>query len=283
MDYAIEKDPPVVFLCQWNEWLVPFLTPHSVGAPKYNYHGHDICFRDEFNEEYSRDIEPMKGGYRDAYYLQTVSFVRRFKGMEPPAKENEAHTLAINGDFAQWDAVEMTYREYVGDCAPRDHSAYDAIGRYQNRTGRNEFSLLKVASDADMLYFYAECTAPITAPAHANWMTLYLRNPERNAPAWEGYQLAVNRAGFADDTATVEVCSADGSYAWSEIARVSCVCRENRIHLALPKQLLGIEGESFSLEFKWSDNMQEPDVMDFYQNGDCAPRGRMNYVYYFEK
>lgn len=283
MDYAIEKDPPVAFLCQWNEWLVPFLTKRAIGAPQYNYHGHEICFRDEFNEEYSRDIEPMKGGYRDAYYLQTVAFVRRFKGMEPPVKETDMHTVAINGDFSQWDAVDMTYREYVGDCAPRDHRAYDAIGRYQNNTGRNEFSRLKVASDEEMLYFYAECTAPITAPAEANWMTLYLRNPNSTAPAWEGYQLAVNRRGFADDTAAVEACSEDGAYAWSEIARVPCICRESRIHLAIPKKLLDIADECFSIEFKWSDNMQEADVMDFYQNGDAAPRGRMNYVYYFTK
>ena len=25
--------------------------------------------------------------------------------------------------------------------------------------------------------------------------------------------------------------------------------------------------------------MQEPDVMDFYQNGDAAPRGRLNYLF----
>ena len=47
--------------------------------------------------------------------------------------------------------------------------------------------------------------------------------------------------------------------------------------------LLGISSEDFSIEFKWSDNMQDRDVMDFYVNGDCAPMGRLNYTYYFKK
>lgn len=38
------------------------------------------------------------------------------------------------------------------------------------------------------------------------------------------------------------------------------------------------------IEFKWNDNMQEPEnIMDFYANGDTAPGGRFNYVYTGEK
>ena len=31
-------------------------------------------------------------------------------------------------------------------------------------------------------------------------------------------------------------------------------------------------------EFKWSDNMQEDNPLDWYVNGDAAPGGRFNYV-----
>ena len=78
-EIALQADPPVAFLCQWNEWLVPFLTQKTntlYGMPQW------IRLQDEFNEEYSRDLEPMRGGYQDAYYLQMIAFIRRFKGME---------------------------------------------------------------------------------------------------------------------------------------------------------------------------------------------------------
>lgn len=281
MEYALEQDPPVAFLCQWNEWLVPFLTSKTVGAPQYDCKGHDICLRDEFNEEYSRDIEPMRGGYKDAYYLQMVAFVRRFKGMDSPAVDSEWHTLPIGRDFSPWEQVPFTCREYTGDCTPRDWPGYDAVGRYRNNTGRNEFLTLKVASDKEKLYFYVECVGDITPPAPENWMTLFLRNPQSKEKAWEGYQYVVNRIGYTDGSALLEACGADGAYAWRPIGRVECICQKNKLHLGIPKSLLGIDGDCFSLEFKWSDNMQQADVMDFYVNGDAAPRGRMNYVYCF--
>jgi hypothetical protein len=33
------------------------------------------------------------------------------------------------------------------------------------------------------------------------------------------------------------------------------------------------------MEFKWSDNMQSEDPMDWYVNGDAAPGARFNYHY----
>ena len=280
MDYAIEQNPPVVFLCQWNEWLVPFLTTKSMCVPQYNYHGHDICFRDEFNEEYSRDIEPMKGGYKDAYYLQMISFIRKFRGMDAPETDNTMHTIEINDDFSQWDKVELAYREYTGDCVPRNHRGYDAVGKYINHTGRNEFSLLKVASDDENIYFYVECTNDITASENENWMTLFIRNPESKTNSWEGYQYAVNRIR-SDSSAAVEMCEHNGEYKWHSIGSTQYFCKANKLHIKIPKSLLEINDGAFTLEFKWSDNMQEEDIMDFYVNGDCAPRGRLNYVYYF--
>ena len=280
MEYALKQDPPVVFVCQWNEWLVPFLTTRSTCTPKYNYHGHDICFRDEFNEEYSRDIEPMRGGYRDAYYLQLISFIRRYKGMEEPACDNEKTTIEINNDFSQWDHRGIAYRKYIGGCKPRKHKAYDAIGEYTNDTGRNEFELLKVASDEEFVYFYARCAKEITAPVGDNWMNLYIKKPKSTSPAWEGYQFVINRSRTENST-TMEKCSSDGEYQWEAIAELDYAVQNDSLHVRIPKKLLGIDGNRFSLEFKWSDNLQEKDVMDFYVNGDCAPMGRLNYTYYF--
>ena len=52
---------------------------------------------------------------------------------------------------------------------------------------------------------------------------------------------------------------------------------------SVPLEDLGLKpGESFTLEFKWSDNRQSDDPMDFYVNGDAAPRGRMNWTFVYE-
>lgn len=263
--FALESDAPVAFLCQWNEWLVPFLTEKTntlYGMPQW------IRLQDEFNEEYSRDLEPMKGGYKDAYYLQMASFIRRFKGLDPPAKANGMHTIT---GFSDFDEVEPVYREYTGDVTPRDFRAYDAVGRYKNYTGRNEFAELRVAADSENVFFLAECSQKITEPSDERWMNLYLKTG--TLPAWEGYDYRVRFDG------KMKLCRYDCG--WKEICAVDYEVDSKKLRLTIPKKLLGL-GEKFRLEFKWSDNMQEDDVMDFYQNGDAAPRGRMNWVYYFE-
>src|SRR5271166_2777688 len=42
-----------------------------------------VTFVDEFDAEFSRDIEPMKGAHGDNYYYQLVANIRRFKGARP--------------------------------------------------------------------------------------------------------------------------------------------------------------------------------------------------------
>ena len=61
---------------------------------------------------------------------------------------------------------------------------------------------------------------------------------------------------------------------------VTCTHRGNRIVYTVPAKLLGVDvTKPFQLEFKWSDNRQADDVMDFYVNGDAAPRGRLNWLF----
>ena len=68
----------MAFVTQFNECLVPFLTKQT--NQRYNMVSW-IKLQDECDIENSRDIEPMRGGYKDAYWFQTMAFVRRFKGL----------------------------------------------------------------------------------------------------------------------------------------------------------------------------------------------------------
>ena len=278
---ALNSDALVAFVTQWNEWLVPYLTKET--NTLYVMDDYPIRLQDEFDEEYSRDIEPMKGGHGDAYYMHLISFVRRFKGMEKPMCDDGTHSIAVNEDFSQWDGVKQAYREYAGDVFPRSFRAYDAIGRYENHTGRNEFSVLKVCSDENNLYFYAQFEKNIRFAPTGKPICLFLNTQTPDVPRWGGYnaQILID----CDGKASLCACAENDRYEWKEIASVPCFMEKDRLHLGVSKKALGVteKEKTFSFEFKWSDNMQENDVMDFYQNGDAAPRGRLNYLYIFSK
>ena len=53
--------------------------------------------------------------------------------------------------------------------------------------------------------------------------------------------------------------------------------------VAVPRDLLDVGTDlvdALDLQFKWADNYQEEqDIWTFYEDGDVAPYGRMNYVF----
>ena len=49
--------------------------------------------------------------------------------------------------------------------------------------------------------------------------------------------------------------------------------------LTIPLSLFSKLPGPLRFEFKWTDNMQEEDPLDWYINGDAAPGGRFNYQY----
>src|SRR3546814_5346353 len=103
-------------------------------------------FCDQASPEYSRDIEPTRtAGIQDHYYMQLVSNIRRYKGIE----ENTplGAPVSIN-HFADWDKVKVIYRDYTGDTQARTHpgaqSKTDTV--YTNQTGRNALEQMTVTS-----------------------------------------------------------------------------------------------------------------------------------------
>jgi hypothetical protein len=52
----------------------------------------------------------------------------------------------------------------------------------------------------------------------------------------------------------------------------------NKLMIAVPRTF-PLLTNTLDFEFKWTDNMQAEDPMDWYINGDAAPGGRFNYVY----
>jgi hypothetical protein len=271
---ALKVDPEFIFVTGWNEWIAQRLN-------EFNGVKEPVMFVDEFDEEYSRDCEPMKGGHGDDYYYQLVNYIRRFKGVRPTPLAGPMRTIRLNRSFAQWDAVSPAYGDWVGDTMHRDHPSYRSIGRYVNTSGRNDFVLLKVARDRKNFYFYAKTRQAITPPEGAEWMNLYIRVPGSKGPNWEGYQFVVNKVVKSNQITTLSKCM--GGWKWSVISRLRYRIRGNEMMLSIPRQDIGLSWKphgKLKLEFKWADNCpKNGDVLDFWVDGDTAPDGRFRYVY----
>jgi len=264
---AMQLDPPFVMVTGWNEWI----------AGRFSRPGEGVAFIDQFNEEFSRDIEMMKGGHADDYYYQLVANVRRFKGMPALRKASGIKTISMDGEFAQWRDVGPEYRDYTGETIPRD---YDGVAKlhYTNRTGRNDLDLMKVARDKDNIYFYVRTRAPITPPAGSNWMTLLIDADHNSTTGWHGYDFVLNRHVLSNTLTSLEKSGSGGS--WSEAAKVPYQIKGNEMQIAIPRAALGLTSEKFTIDFKWADSLSDPsDIMDFYVSGDVAPEGRFNYRY----
>ncbi len=264
-DRAFELDPELVFITGWNEWTAG---RHRFWGMKEN------AFPDQYNNEYSRDIEPMNGGHGDAYYYQMVDRIRRFKGVRPAPRATSPRTIAIDGRFGDWDGVGPVFRHYRGNTRPRDAQGYGST-HYVNRTGRNDIVSARVARDDANVYFEVQAASNLTAPNSHNWMWLLIDIDRSRDTGWEGYDFILNRTA----PGVLERCV--GGWAWEEVGKVPLAVAENRLELAIPRRLLGLPaGTPIDLGFKWVDNVQKPgDIMDFYVSGDAAPGGRFNFRY----
>jgi hypothetical protein len=266
---ALQEDPRVIFITGWNEWI----------ASRFNEFAgirEPVMFVDQFNQERSRDIEPMKGGHSDNYYYQMTSSIRRYKGVRNQSPPSGPAKIAIDGRFGDWASVLPEYRDDVGDAARRDHPGWNNVEHYVNDTGRNDFVAAKVARDPRHLYFYVRTKEPITPPTGTNWMWLLLQVEVASGRNWQGYSFIVNRnaAGILERNT--------GDWNWRGAGRVRYRVKGCEMELAIRRADLGLRTPSrpVRLAFKWADNVQHPgQIEDFAINGDAAPNGRFTYVY----
>ena len=260
-EWAIEKDPETIFVTQWNEWIAMRLEPLG---------GNPIVFVDSADPNNCRDIEPMRGGYGDNYYMQLCEYVRKFKGQEPVPVTEDKITIDIKGSFDQWAEVYTTYTDYIDEIPNRKIRSFGGVLQ-EDTSGRNDFSIMKLANDKDFYYFYVETTKDITSP-DKNWMTLFI-NSLRGKKSWESFDLVVNRLKPKDNFVSIE--KSLGNWNWEEVAWAEYKIEGNKMMLAIPKDVLDVG----SFQFKWADNYLDDDIYSFYTHGDAAPLGRLTYIF----
>lgn len=264
---ALELDPPFVMVTGWNEWT----------AGKYGRPNAPVVFVDQFDQEYSRDIEPVAGLHNDNYYYQLVSNVRRYKGVPPLPQASPLKTIYLKDGFAQWAEVRPEFADHVFDNDHRDFGR--GAVHYETTSGRNDFVKMKVAVDAGYIYFYAQTREPITPSMDPNWMWLLIDIDRDAKTGWEGYDFMVNHSVDGGETWLERNA---GDWKWVKVAKFPFVVRGNELMFALPRAALGLKREDkVSLDFKWWDNAQKAgDILDTYVSGDAAPDGRFNYRYF---
>ena len=279
-EYALEVDPRVIFVTGWNEWI----------AGRYNQWPEsgnsvvDNAFPDEYNDEFSRDLEPSKGQLRDNYYYQLCYYVRKYKGCEEREKASEAKTISLTGGADQWSGVGPYYVAYQNNVFDRDADGYGST-HYKDSSGRNDITGAKVARDANNLYFYVECQNDITPSTDPLWMNLYI-DCVSDEWGWESFDYIVGKKTASADKAYLEKFTGEG-YETQDVCEISYAVSGKTLVMSVPKSALGITGEDYTVNFKWTDNVQDEDgsgtfkgeILDFYRTGDVAPGGRFKYSF----
>lgn len=278
--FSFGDDVDNLFITSWNEWVAQ-KQPFGANSRSSCY------FVDQFNPEFSRDIEMTSGLWGDAYYLQMMRNIRDFKEIEEGETSSPlSKTIQIGGSLRQWEGT-TGYLDMQGDTAGRNfHSAnYTASGNvpsavYTNTTGRNDIVRTRVTYDNEYVYFLVECAENITIPGadDRSWMNIFIEVEGLSGNAWNNYQFVVNRT-VTGQGSTLERLSANGTS--EKVADVQYSLSGNALMVRVPREELGISGEEFTLYFKVSDNVTNyTDIMDYYVNGDSAPLGRLNFTFH---
>ncbi|MBQ3870506.1 MAG: hypothetical protein II777_08140 [Clostridia bacterium] len=268
----MRKNPEcqVLLISRWNEWVAQNFTLE---------HYTDTGFVDQFNPEFSRDIEPMKGGFTDNYFYQMCSIIRRFKGVLPADGASGRKTLKETDEdvFEKWENVYPVYTDFKGDTSHRDHSDTTGKIRYVNDTGRNDIVESRIASDGSYVYFYARTAENITPyETSPNRMLLFIDADNDKATGFEGYDYLINYEVISDSV-TALCAYKDG--VWQETGCVSYAVKNDRMTVTVPRSLIGLTGEDVKIGFHWIDNVTDIYSLEsWFTTGDSAPERRNNYA-----
>ena len=291
---ALEVEPEFVFVTGWNEWgagkqvmdeniqeslmFWDFYPGAHLGKAGEALDPGDVYFIDQYNQEYSRDIEPMKGGHTDNYYYQLMANVRRYKGVRRPEPPSPPQTIRLQGPFSQWEGIRPAYQDHRFDTTHRNSPGQEGAGPYVNTTGRNDIVRAKVARDAANVYFYAATREAMTPPSGGDqWMLLYIDADQDPSTGRHGYDYRVNGGVQSGGATTLEAFEAGEG--WTPHQSLSYQRAGNELMLAVPRPPLGEEAE-VAFDFHWSDNTAlDGDLSDFFLDGDNAPERRANYRY----
>ncbi len=267
-DRAIETDPPIVLITGWNEWIAGYWS----GIPE-----RPVMFVDAANYEYSRDIEMMRGGYFDNYFMQLVSYVRKYKGTDETPVYPAVKTVDV--DWRKSFTDSPAHYDCFLDGDMHRHAEGQGGVIYANFTSRNVMDKIGVMHDKDNIAFTIRTKDLISDPLGAgSWMKIFL-----NVDGGQSYQYVLNHHTRKNGTTTLGRVVGEGD-------DLACVdvqdlvihyeVRGDVMRISVPRKAIGLDRDNFTLWFKVADSREKyHNIEDFYDKGDVAPLGRLNFVY----
>ena len=150
---------------------------------------------------------------------------------------------------------------------------------YTNFTQRNVMDEIGVMHDKENICFTIRTKDIISDPLGAgSWMKLYL-----NTEGGMGYQYVLNNSTRKDGTTTL-ACVKEAGECLEAIDVPNLILkyeiRGDVMQIKVPRKGLGLDHDDFTLWFKVADSREEyVKIEDFYDKGDVAPLGRLNFVY----
>lgn len=272
-DEAIRIDPEIVFVTGWNEWIMGRFS---------NFQNVKNAFPDQFNDEYSRDIEPSKGELKDNYYYQLVTNIRKYKGIAKTTFNNKPVTI---NSISDWNNANITsYNHYEGGMT-RDITGfgYNLEERYVNKTFRNDIIKTKVSYDSSNIYFYVETVNNLTAYNSDKWMRLLIdtknSTTSKDTDNWEEFEYIINRTTGTSSKLVLE--KSNEGWNFTKVGEVSYKVSGNKLEITIPRELINQTSNNINFNFKWCDNnLSNGDIMSVYTDGDSAPGGR--FAFHFE-
>jgi hypothetical protein len=257
----------------WNEWIAGRYDKWSRYTDADCYHPGGL-FVDQYNQEYSRDCEPMRGGHGDNYYYQLISWVRRFKGVRAMPMAGGPSQIAVDGNFDDWQSVQPEFRDTIGDTIHRNHPGYGSLV-YRNTSGRNDIVIAKAAYDSENVYFFAQTRVKLSPSTDQHWMQLLIDSDQSAATGWLGYDLLVNGSVLSPTQTTLRSWK-EGR--WREAGQVAFRAGGNGLEIEIPRALIGQPTGAPAFDFHWADNLKSFEgARGLGLDGDSAPNRRANY------
>lgn len=272
---AHEVDPEFVFITGWNEWVAMRFTDGRakkiMGKPIKKG---ETFFVDQYNEEFSRDIEPMAGGFGDNYYYQMVDGIRRYKGTRRQAEANSAVAVTIDGNFAEWESVTNIYYDHTGDTRQRKHPGWGRILSYENTSGRYDLLEARAGNTKESIAFYLRIAEDFPAGKLPDGLELLLAIDDSKISPSLGFHY---RVIAGPEAGKMRLQRSSGNWGWKDLKSINYAAREGELELEIPSESL-LTSTTKEVHFKWIDNVfPANDAMRFYDQGDAAPNARFTY------
>ena len=262
-DEAIAQDPDMISVGGWNEWV----------AYKQWYMNHYMLC-DAASMEFSRDIEMMKGGYEDSFYMQLIQNIRAYKGTASEATAF-SKSIDITGELSQWDDVTNVYRAIGTTNYGRNSTDCAGQEQYVMEAPRNNLQEIRVTHDDENLYFYIRAEEAITGSG-SNWMNIFIGTGSPSLKGWNGYEYVINR-NVSDSTGSIEKLNED--YTGQNVGEARLVQTGEYLLVEVPREAVGM-ADSAEFYFKVADDVENTDdIMDYYVTGKSLPMGRLSYKY----